>query len=189
MEHKHRFGFLALAVFLACIVLAFIDAVVSLSYAVIPQEPSADFFDLVINGPVWWKVNPVIHIIIIGVGLVGFLLGSDRKTSTHSAKYFVGFVPVILTAVIISLSGLGDITAQTFAECLQGNNPLNWLHYEWWWTRFMPLPALIALLAGHSVPSGIDMLIASAIGIFMISFMWLYYYGKINFAKIREKIL
>jgi len=189
MEEKKRFGFLTIVVFLAGIIVAFIDAVVSVSYAVIPAESSNDFFDLVINGPIWWKINPVIIITILSVGLVGFLLGSEKKLSAHPAKYFVGFVPVVLTFVIISLSGLGDIMAQTFAECIQGSNPLNWVTYDWWWTRFMPIPAVIAFLAGHNVPSGIDMLIASGIGIVLISVMWLSYYGKINFAKIREKIL
>lgn len=189
MEEKKRFGLLTLVLFVAGIIVAFIDAVVSESYGVIPAEPSADFFALVVSGPVWWKIYPIIGITIKGVAIIGFLLGSDKKLSERSAKYFVGFVPVILTFVIINFSGLGDIMAQTFAEILQGNNPLNWLTLEWWWTRFMPGPAVISFLMGHDVPLGIDMAIASIIGVVIIVVMWLLYYEKINFAKIREKIL
>jgi uncharacterized membrane protein (Fun14 family) len=49
----------------------------------------------------------------------------------------------------------------------------------------MPIPALIAFLIGHSVPSGIDMALGSAIGIILLSVMWLNYYGKLNLTKIR----
>jgi uncharacterized membrane protein (Fun14 family) len=45
---------------------------------------------------------------------------------------------------------------------------------------------LIAFLIGHNVPSGIDMAIASAMGIILLVFMWLHYYGKINLAKVRN---
>ncbi len=79
--------------------------------------------------------------------------------------------------------------AQTFVEILQGNSPLNWLTLEWWWTQYMLGPAVISFLTGHDVPLGTDMAIASVIGIVIIIVMWLWYYEKINFAKIREKIL
>jgi len=183
MEEKKRIGFLTLVIAIAGIVVAAVDAIVSVSYAVVPPKPSTDFFDLVIHGPVWWKINPVIIITLIGVGIVAFLLGSDQFS--RPVKSFFGFVRVGLTFVIVSLSGLGDIISQTFIECLTGNFPLGWLYYDWWWTRFMPLPALIAFLIGHNVPSGIDMAFGSAIGIILLIAMWLHYYGKINFAKLK----
>jgi len=189
MEEKKRIGFLTLLIAIAGIVIAAVDAVVSVSYAVVPPEPSADFFDLVINGPVWWKINPIIVITIISLGIVAFLLGSDLKLFANRVKSFFGFLRVVLTFVITSLCGLGDIISQTFIECLSGGSPLNWLHYDWWWTRFMPLPALIAFLVGHSVPSGIDMAVASTLGIAFLTVMWLQYYEKINFTKIRDKVL
>jgi hypothetical protein len=76
--------------------------------------------------------------------------------------------------------------SQTFIECFTGRYAFGWLAYDWWWTRFMPIPALIAFLIGHNVPSGIDMAIASAMGIILLVFMWLHYYGKINLAKVRN---
>jgi len=188
MEEKKRIGFLTLVIAIAGIIFAAIDAIVAVSYAVVPSKPSTDFFDLVINGPVWWKINPVIVITIIGVGVVAFLLGSDLKFSTRPIKSFFGLARVGLTFVIVSLSGLGDIISQTFIECLTGKFPLSWLYYDWWWTRFMPIPALIAFLIGHNVPSGIDMVLGSAIGIILLSTMWLHYYGKISFAKIKTII-
>jgi len=188
MEEKKRIGFLTLVIALAGIIVAVIDSIVAVSYAVVPPEPTTDFFDLVINGPVWWKINPVIIITIIGVGIVGFLLGSDLKLSMRPIKSFFGFLRVALTFVIISLSGLGDIISQTFIECLTGNSPVNWLYYDWWWTRFMPLPAFIAFLVGHNVPSGIDMAVGAVIGIILLSVMWLHYYGKINLTRVRMKI-
>jgi len=188
MEEKKRIGFLTLVIALAGIIVAVIDSIVAVSYAVVPPEPTTDFFDLVINGPVWWKINPVIIITIIGVGIVGFLLGSDLKLSMRPIKSFFGFLRVALTFVIISLSGLGDIISQTFIECLTGNSPVNWLYYDWWWTRFMPLPAVIAFLVGHNVPSGIDMVVGAVIGIVLLSVMWLHYYGKINLTRVRMKI-
>jgi len=146
------------------------------------------FFDLVINGPVWWKINPIIIITLISVGFIAYLLGSDMKLSANPLKSFYGFLRVALTFVITSLSGIGDIISQTFIEFLTGNSPLNWLHYDWWWTKYMPLPAVIAFLVGHSVPSGFDMMAAAISGIILLSIMWLHYYGKFKFIKIRDKV-
>jgi len=185
MEEKRRIGFLTLVIAIAGIIMAAIDAIVTVSYSVVPPEPSADFYDLVINGPVWWKINPVIILTIIGVGVVAFLLGSDLKLSTIPSKDLFGLVRLFLTFVIISLSGLGDIISQTFIEYLMGRFPLSWLYYDWWWTRFMPIPALIAFLVGHNVPSGIDMAVGAVIGIILLSAMWLHYAGKISFSKMK----
>jgi hypothetical protein len=185
MEEKKRIGFLTLVIAIAGIVFAAIDAIVSVTYAVVPPEPSNDFFDLVINGPIWWKINPVIIITVISVGIISFLLGSDLKFSARPIKSFYGFLRLGLTFVIVSLSGLGDIMSQTFIECFTGRFPFGWIYYDWWWTRFMPIPALIAFLIGHSVPSGIDMALGSTIGIILLSVMWLNYYGKLKLTKIR----
>jgi len=190
MEEKKKIGFLTLLIAIAGIIVAVIDAVVAVSYAVVPLEPSStDFFDLVINGPVWWKINPIIVMTIISVGIVAFLLGSDLRFSANPIKSFFGFMRVVLTFVITSLSGLGDIISQTFIEFLMGRNVLGWLYYDWWWTKYMPLPAVIAFFVGHSVPSGIDMAVASVLGIVLLIAMWLHYYEKISFAKIRAKVL
>jgi hypothetical protein len=187
MEERKRIGLLTLLIAIAGIVVAAIDAIVSVTYAVVPPQPSGDFFELVINGPVWWKINPIMVITIISLGIVAFLLGSDLKLSSNPIKSFYGFLRVALTFVITSLSGLGDIISQTFIEFLTGRSPLNWLAYDWWWTKYMPLPAVIALLAGRvgGVPSGIDMALASTIGIVLLTLMWLQYYGKIGFKKIK----
>lgn len=189
MKEKRKIGLLTLVIAIAGIIIAFIDAVVSVSYGVIPSEPSADFMDLAINGPVWWRINTVIMITIIGVGIVAYLIGSDKKLSMRSLNDFYGFARVILTFVLISFSGLGDLMAQTVVEWLNGNSPFYWVHREWWWTRFMPIPAMVSFLAGHSVPLGIDMIVASIIGIILLSVMWLHYYEKIGFAKMWKRFL
>lgn len=186
MEEKKRIGFLTLVIAIAGIIFAAIDALVSLTYAVVPPEPSNDFFDLVINGPIWWKINPVIIITLISVGIIAFLLGSDGKFTIYPVKRFYGFLRLGLTFVIISLSGLGDILSQTFNEIFAGHYAFSWLTIDWWWTRFMPIPALIAFLIGHNVPTGIDMVIGSVLGVILLVFMWLHYYGKLNLAKIRN---
>ena len=191
MEEKKRIGFLTLVIAIAGIVIAVIDAVVSVSYGVIPPEQPANtgFHELAINGPVWWKINPIIVITVISVGVVAFLIGSDLKLFANRIKSFFAFLRVALTFVIISLSGIGDVISQTVVECLNGQSPLNWLNIDWWWTKYMPLPAVIAFLMGHGVPSGIDMAIASILGIVLLMVMWLHYYGKISFTKIRDKVL
>jgi hypothetical protein len=191
MEEKKRIGFLTLVIVIAGIIIAFIDAVVSVSYGVVPtaEPPNADFVNLAINGPVWWKINPIIIITVISVGVVAFLLGSDLKLSANRIKSFFGFLRVALTFVITSLSGIGDVISQTFIEFLNGRSPLNWLYIDWWWTKYMPLPAAIAFLMGHGVPSGIDMAIASILGIVLLIVMWLHYFGKISFTKIKAKVL
>jgi len=188
MEEKKRIGFLTLVIAIAGIVFAAIDAIVSVTYAVVPPKPSNDFFDLVINGPIWWKINPVIIITVISVGIISFLLGSDLKFSARPIKSFYGFLRLGLTFVIVSLSGLGDIMSQTFIECFTGKFPFGWIYYDWWWTRFMPIPALIAFLIGHSVPSGSDMALGSAIGIILLIVMWLHYYGKLNLERITTSL-
>lgn len=53
----------------------------------------------------------------------------------------------------------------------------------------MPIPALIAFLAGHGVPSGIDMVLASIAGLILLSVMWLHYYGKLNVEKLRISLV
>jgi len=192
MERKKRIGLLTFVVFMAGTFMAIIDAVVTVSYGVmedVAEQSSADLHELVFNGPVWWKINPIIIIIIISVGVIAFLLGSDVGSSTRPSRQLFELIPVFLTFVTISLSGLGDVISQTAIECMKGNNPFNWLHYEWWWTRFMPIPAMIAFLAGHRVPSGTDMVIGSVVGIFILSVMWLCYYRPLNFRVRIGKIL
>jgi len=189
MEEKKKIGLLTLVIAIAGIIFAFIDAVVSVSYGVIPSEPSADFIDLAINGPVWWRINTVIMSTIISVGILAYLIGSDKKLSTRSFNDFFGFARVILTFVLISFSGLGDLMAQTFVECLTGNSPFYWVYREWWWTRFMPFPAIVSFLAGRSVPLGSDMIVASIIGIIILSVMWLQFYEKIVFTRIWKRFL
>jgi len=48
---------------------------------------------------------------------------------------------------------------------------------------------VIAFLVGHGVPSGIDMAVASILGIVLLAVMWLHYYEKLRFTKIRDKVL
>lgn len=191
MEEKKRIGFLTLVIAIAGIILAVVDAVVSVSYGVVPSEPPADtsVYELAINGPVWWKINPIIVITVISVGVIAFLIGSDLKLFANRIKSFYAFLRVALTFIIMSFSGIGDVISQTFIEYLNGRSPLNWLYIDWWWTKFMPLPAVLAFLTGHNVPSGIDMAIASILGIVLLMTMWLHYYGKISFTKIRAKVL
>jgi hypothetical protein len=123
------------------------------------------------------------------LGIVAFLIGSDWKFAGNPMKSFFGFLRIALTFVIISLSGLGDIISQTFIECLYGNFPLTWIHREWYWTKFMPLLAVLAFLGGHEVPSGIDMALASALGMVLITVMWLHYYGRLDSLHIKARIL
>jgi hypothetical protein len=191
MEEKKKIGLLTLVLAIAGIIFAFIDAIVSVSYGVVPPEqpPSADFMNLAINGPVWWRINPIIMSVIIGVGIIAYLIGSDKKLSARSRNDFFGFARVILTFVLMSFSGLGDLMAQTVVEYLSGNSPFYWVTREWWWTKFMPFPAVVSFLAGHSVPWGSDMIIASIIGIIILSVMWLQYYEKIGFTKLRKRFL
>jgi len=187
MKEKRKIGLLTLLLAIAGIIFAFVDAVVSVSYGVIPSEPSADFMDLAINGPVWWRINTVIMWTIKSVGIIAYLIGSDKKLSERSLNDFFGIARVLLTFFVISFSGLGDLMAQTAVECLTGNSPFYWVNREWWWTRFMPIPAIVSFLAGRSVPLGSDMIVASIIGIILLSVMWLQYYGKISFRRIWKR--
>lgn len=177
MEKKKRIGLLTFVVFIAGMIMTIIDAVVAVSYPVLPEEATTDLHELVFNGPVWWKINPVILLTIIGVGVTAFLLGNDVKLSGPVLKKHLSqLAPVFLTFASISFSGLGDVMSQTFIELLSGNSPLNWLNYSWWWTMYIPVPAVIAILGGHRIPTGIDMAIGAVIGILMVVALWLYYY-------------
>ncbi len=190
MEEKKRLGFLTLLIAIAGIVIAAIDAIVSVTYAVVPPDTSGrSFSDLVWNGPIWWKINPIIVITIIALGIVAFLIGSDWKFAGNPIKSFYSFLRVALTFVIISFSGLGDIISQTFIEIFSGHLPFDWLYIDWYWTKFMPLPAVLAFLGGHEVPSGIDMALASLVGMVLLIFMWLHYYDKLHLMQIKTRIL
>jgi len=101
--------------------------------------------------------------------------------------HIVDLLIVILTFFTISASGLGDVMSQSFTEIIRGNYVFAWITYKWWWTKYIPLPFLISSLAGHSVPSGIDMTIGSVIGIVLIAFMWFYYYRKNKIMKLIKK--
>ncbi|MGD8505514.1 MAG: hypothetical protein PVF15_02480 [Candidatus Bathyarchaeota archaeon] len=188
MNKKKRIGLLTFVIFIANMIITIIDAVVAVAYEVVPEQPSFDFNYLVIHGPVWWKINPIIIMTIIGVGLTAFFLGNNTKFSKPNWKTVLGYMPLVLTFVTISLSGLGDIISQTFIELVRGNSLTSWIAYEWWWTMYMPVPALVAALAGHNIPTGIDMLIGSTIGIIILCIMWLYYYEKLSFTKIKGMI-
>jgi len=187
MDEKKKIGILTLVIAIAGVLFAFIDALVSVSYGVIPSRPSADFVDLVVNGPLWWRINPVIVTTIISVAIIGYLIGGDKKLSERPISDFFGLGRVIITFVLISVSGLGDLMAQTFVEILTGNAPFYWLYREWWWTRFMPFPAVVTFLMGRNAPLGTDMLMASIIGIIILIIIWLQYYEKLAFTKIRKQ--
>jgi len=186
MKEKKKIGLLTLVLAIAGVIFALIDGVVSVSYGVVPSEPSDDFMDLAIHGPVWWRVNALITAVIIGVGIAAYLIGSRKELPERSHNDFWGLARVIFTFVLISFSGLGDLMAQTVIECMMGNSPFYWVHREWWWTRFMPIPAMVSFLGGRSVPLGTDMIVASIIGIIILTVMWLHYYGKIRFIRIRK---
>ena len=87
MNKKKRIGLLTIVIFIAGLIMTVIDAVVTVTYGVIPTGPSTNFFELVIEGPLWWEVNPVIIITIIGVGVTAFVLEMTQdplKTCSHS---------------------------------------------------------------------------------------------------------
>lgn len=177
MEKKKRIGLLTLVVFIAGTIMSIIDAAVSLAYDVVPKEYTTNFNELVMSGPLWWKINPIILLTIIGVGVIAFLLGNNVDFSWSVLKNQLSqLIPVFLTFMAISFSGLGDVISQTFIEMLSGNSPLNWLNHSWWWTMYIPIPAFIAFLGGHRIPSGTDMAIGAIVGILMVVALWLYHY-------------
>ena len=177
MEKKKRIGLLTFVVFIAGTIMCIIDAVVSVTYGVLPEEPTMDIDKLVLDGPLWWKLNPIILLTIIAVGVTAFLLGNDVKLSRAALKkQLLQLAPVFLTFAAISFSGLGDVMSHTFIDLLSGNSLLNWLNISWWWTMYIPVPAVIAFLGGHKIPTGPDMAIGAVIGILMIVALWLYYY-------------
>lgn len=179
MEWKTRIGLFTLTIFVASIIFTFIDALVTVEYNVIPKElESTDFSYLVLYGPIWWKINTTVFIVLISVGIISYLLGADLIKWSMRNVYIVDFLIIILTFFTISASGLGDITSQSFIEILRGNNVFAWIKYEWWWTKYMPLPFAISSLAGHDVPLGVDMAASSLIGIVIVFSMWLYYYKR-----------
>ncbi len=177
MVKKKRIGLLTVVVFIAGTIMSIIDAVVSVTYGVVPEESTTDIGELVMNGPLWWKINPIILLTIIGVGVTAFLLGNDVKLSGPVLKKQLRqLAPVFLTFAAISFSGLGDVISQTFVELLSGNSPLHWLNIEWWWTMYIPVPAVIAFLGGHRIPTGTDMAIGGVVGVLMVVALWFYYY-------------
>jgi len=178
MEKKKRIGLLTFVVCIAGTIMCIIDAVVSVTYGVLPENPTMDINELMMNGPIWWKLNPIILLTIIGVGVTAFLLGNDVKLSRSVLKKQLSqLAPVFLTFAAISFSGLGDVISYTVIDFLNGDHLFNWLNIEWWWTMYIPVPATIAFLGGHRIPSGTDMAIGAVIGILMIAALWLYYYG------------
>ena len=175
MEKKKRIAILTLMLFLVGVILAFFDALVGEVYQVIPeQRPATGFKDLVLSGPIWWKINSSIQTLIIFVGIVSYLLGAS--ISKRSIRFhFTDILLVIFTFLIISASGFGDIIAQSFIEILRGNNPFFWIGHEWWWTTYLPLPWLLTVVSGLVYPTGMTMLVGSVIGIALLVSMWAYY--------------
>jgi len=187
MGLKKRIVLLTLVIFTVSLIITFIDALVTVVYDIIPKEvPSTNFTDLVLYGPVWWKINAVISALIIAIGIISYLLGTVKTRSIYKPHYF-DIIVVIFTFLIISASGLGDAISQTFIEILRGNTPGNWIVYEWWWTKYIPLPLLLTLLSGLVYPTGVTMLVSSAIGVILLVFLWYYYFKIYEFKGRRSK--
>jgi len=183
-EKKKKIGILTILLQSASMVFTFIDAIVAVNYPVMP-EPSADFTKLVMEGPIWWKINPILFMVLISVGVFAFILGNDTERDVKQPKEWRAFLPLVFTFLIISASGLGDAMSQSFIEILSGNNPFYWLIRDWWWTKFLPLPFVVSTLRLHPVPTGLDMLICSVIGIFLLGLMWLRYYEVGGLQKLK----
>lgn len=187
MKVKKRIGLLALVIFTAGIIMSYIDALVTVVYNIIPEEvTSTKFTDLVLYGPIWWKINVIISVVIISVGIISYLLGADMVKYSMRKVHRFDFLVVILTFVIISASGLGDVIAQTFIEIIRRNNPVSWIGYEWWWTKYMPLPGFIAFVLGLNYPTGTIMLTGSIIGVILLIFLWFYYFKIYGLKKKRK---
>jgi hypothetical protein len=185
VEKKKKIGILTMLLQSASMVFTFIDALVAVNYPVLPEVPSADFTELVIEGPIWWKINPILFMVLISVGVFAFILGNDTERDIKRPKEWRAFLPLVFTFIIISASGLGDAISQSFIEILSGNSPLYWLARDWWWTKFLPLPFVVSTLRLHAVPTGLDMLICSVIGIFLLGLMWLRYYDVGGLQKLK----
>lgn len=183
-EKKKKIGILTILLQSASMVFTFIDAIVAVNYPVMPA-PSEDFTALVIEGPIWWKINPILFTVLISVGVFAFILGNDTERDVKQPKEWRAFLPLVFTFLIISASGLGDAMSQTFIEILSGNSPFYWLIRDWWWTKFLPLPFVVSTLRLHAVPTGLDMLICSVIGIFLLGLMWLRYYNVGGLQKLK----
>lgn len=175
-EKKKKIGILTLLLFSASMVFTFIDAVVAVNFPSSMPDPTEDLYELVIGGSIWWKINPILFMVLISVGVFAFVLGNDTERDVKRPKEWRAFLPLVFTFLIISASGLGDAISQSFIEILRGNSPLYWLARDWWWTKALPLPFVVSTLRLHSVPTGLDMLICSVIGIFGVGLMWLRYY-------------
>jgi hypothetical protein len=183
-EKKKKIGILTILLQSASMVFTFIDAIVAVNYPVMPA-PSEDFTKLVIEGPIWWKINPILFTVLISVGVFAFILGNDTERDVKQPKEWRAFLPLVFTFLIISASGLGDAMSQSFIEILSGNSPFYWLIRDWWWTKFLPLPFVVSTLSLHPVPTGLDMLICSVIGIFLLGLMWLRYYNVGGLQKLK----
>jgi len=185
-EKKKKIGILTVLLVSASMVFTFIDALVAVNFpSSMPLERTEDFHELVIEGPIWWKINPILFMVLISVGVFAFVLGNDTERDVKQPKEWRAFLPLVFTFLIISASGLGDAISQSFIEILSGNSPLYWLTRDWWWTKFLPLPFVVSTLLLHPVPTGLDMLICSVIGIFGLGLMWLRYYDVGVFQKLK----
>ena len=127
----------------------------------------------------------MLFIVLISVGVLAFILGNDTERDIKRPKEWRAFLPLVFTFLIISASGLGDAMSQSFIEVLRGNSPFYWLARDWWWTKFLPLPFVVSTLLLHPVPTGLDMLICSVIGIFGVGLMWLRYYDVRVLQKLK----
>lgn len=184
-EKKKKIGILTMLLFSASMVFTFIDAVVAVNFPSSMPEPTEDLYELVIEGSIWWKINPILFMVLISVGVFAFILGNDTERDVKQPKEWRAFLPLVSTFLIISASGLGDAISQTFIEVLRGNSPFYWLARDWWWTKALPLPFVVSTLRLHSVPTGLDMLICSVIGIFLLGLMWLRYYNVGGLQKLK----
>jgi len=178
LEKKKKIGYLTILLFFTCLALTFIDAIMAVNYPILPETPSDDFYDLVVNGPIWWKINPMIIFMVIAVGIASFVIGNETERDIKHPRELKAFTPLILTFVFISISGLGDLMSQTIIEVLCHRQPFSWINYGWWWTKFVSFPFIISSLFMHDVPTGLDMIISSAIGIVLLVLVWLIYFNK-----------
>lgn len=180
MRGKKSVVLLGVAVLVATIIVAVIDATMIVRHEITPKEklPFGLLYWLM-KGPWWWIVVPIILGLITSMGLAAFLLGRGCKLASMDLW---GLVLVSLTPVIILISGLFDLVSATCIEYLRSRNPLQWMNYgKWWWTAYHPYPRLSSTLMGRSYCTWIDMLAGSLAGAALLAILWLYW-GLHDFA-------
>jgi len=124
----------------------------------------------------WWRMLGILLAVIILVVVASFFVARGPYVKQQD---YVGGSLIMLTGIILVLSGIFDLFSSSYITIMQGEKLTSlWNWGEWWWLDQNAFLLTIALTQGHTHVLFQDILIGTAIGIISVSALWMWYLSR-----------